>query len=548
MLATWQGALATSGAAARTIEFGGRAVEAPDSWPVFRLAEHPGMCVRMDRRAVYLGTPAANQRCPVDAIGRRRAILVDPGSAARASSLPTLPRRLARAGGAIFTGLGFDACTAPSTRTMSAWSASPYRAIGVYIGGLNRACSQPNLTSSWVASQTAAGWHLIPTYVGLQAPTSSCSSCAKLTTAQAAAQGTAAAIDAVAQANAVAIGPGSPIYYDMESYTRTSSATTATLTFLEAWTRKLHSLGYVSGVYSSSSSGIADLAGAIGTGYLLPDDLWIANWNGVKNTADPVVPANAWAQHQRIHQYSGGHNETWGGVTINIDGNYVDGATVGTAIASTDDPVGILDLAGSPSPGQVRVKGWAFDPNLPSQPLSIRLVVGGKTGERKVTTHELGPAALSRRAVGFKYPEAGDLHGFDVTLPTVKSGKQRVCVYALDIDPGVDRRLGCRSTSISVPISVSKVRARGNRVIARVTCQWPVGTECPVQVLLRARPVSRVLGRTAFRLGGKQAKTFSIPFTPGGRTLLRAGGLLKTHLVVAVPGGRRIRVLEIGAS
>jgi hypothetical protein len=29
-----------------------------------------------------------------------------------------------------------------------------------------------------------------------------------------------------------------------------------------------------------------------------------------------------------VHQYKGGHNETWGGATINIDSNYVDGAVV----------------------------------------------------------------------------------------------------------------------------------------------------------------------------------------------------------------------------
>ena len=561
LLAAWQGALATSGASGKTIEFAGRSVEAPASWPVFRLAEHPGMCVRLDRRAVYLGTPAPSQRCPAEAIGRRRAILIDPAAAARSSSLPTLPRRIARAGGAIFTGLGFDACSTPSTRTMSAWSVSPYRAIGVYIGGENRACSQPNLTSNWVSAQTAAGWHLIPTYVGLQAPTSSCSSCAKLSAGQATAQGTAAAIDAVAQATAVAIGPGSPIYFDMESYTRTSSATAATLTFLEAWTRKLHALGYVSGVYSSSASGIADLAGALGSGYLEPDDLWIANWNGVKNTADPAVPAAGWALHQRIHQYLGGHNETYGGVTINIDNNYVDGATVGTALAADDDPIGFLDLASSPSPGQVRVRGWAFDPNLPTQPLSIRVVVGGKAGEPKVGTYELGPVATqTRRGVATEFPEAGGQHGFDVTLPTVKSGRQRVCVYALDVDPGTDSLLGCRGATIAVAISVSNVRAKRNRVIARVTCEWPAGVECPGQIVLRARyrvavarssgprtrRVSHVLGRTAFRLGGKQAQAISVPFSAKGRTLLQARGWLKTQVVVAIPGGRRIRVLGIG--
>ncbi|MGH3847493.1 MAG: glycoside hydrolase domain-containing protein, partial [Pseudonocardiaceae bacterium] len=188
----WLAATAPA-ASAKALSFGGETVRVPDSWPVYRLAQHPGMCVRLDRRAVYLGSPSANQRCPATAaVGRRRAILVDPAAdRARGSALAVAPRPLASAsaGGSVFTGLGFDACSAPSSKAMAAWEDSPYRGIGVYIGGANRACSQPNLTASWVAAQTAAGWHLIPTYVGLQAPTSSCSSCAKLSSTQATAQG-----------------------------------------------------------------------------------------------------------------------------------------------------------------------------------------------------------------------------------------------------------------------------------------------------------------------------------------------------------------------
>ena len=33
------------------------------------------------------------------------------------------------------------------------------------------------------------------------------------------------------------------------------------------------------------------------------------------------------ANHERVHQYTGGHDETYGGVTINIDSNAVDGPT-----------------------------------------------------------------------------------------------------------------------------------------------------------------------------------------------------------------------------
>jgi glycoside hydrolase-like protein len=549
----------------RAIHFDGRVIQAPAGWPVFRLAQHPRMCVRLDRRAVYLGAPSPRQSCPAGAIGRRQAILVEPRSADRASALPTPPQRIASAsaGGSVFTGLGFDACSTPSSKAMAAWGSSPYRAVGVYIGGANRACSQPNLTSSWVAAQTAAGWHLIPTYVGLQAPTSSCSSCAKLSSSQASAQGTAAAIDAVEEAAAVAIGPGSPIYFDMESYSRTSSATAATLAFLEAWTQKLHALGYVSGVYSSSASGIADLADQVGGTYELPDDLWIANWNGAQNTSDPVVPANAWTAHQRIHQYQGGHNETYGGVTINIDDDYVDGSTVGEAsLASGDDPIGFLDLAKAPAPGQVRVRGWAFDPNAPSEPLAIRLAIGGKEGQAGVLTYELGPVATgSRRDVATEFPEAGPRHGFDLSLPTVKSGRQRVCAYALNLDLGEDRLLGCKGATIPVPIKLTNLGYAGNRVRVRVTCQWPAGTDCPGQIVLRARfrvavphyrgrgprtrAVSRGLGRLAFHLSGGQSHTYRVPLSSGGRRLLALRGRLKTQVLVAIPGGRRTAVLSL---
>src|SRR4051794_28348265 len=78
-----------SAAGTQAVHFDGRAVAVPASWPVYRLDRHPRMCVRLDRRAVYLGAPSARQDCPAEAIGRRRAILVEPRSVpARSSLLP----------------------------------------------------------------------------------------------------------------------------------------------------------------------------------------------------------------------------------------------------------------------------------------------------------------------------------------------------------------------------------------------------------------------------------------------------------------------------
>jgi hypothetical protein len=550
-----------AGASARAVHFAGRAVDVPASWPVIRLAVRPHACVRLDRRAIYLGRPGANQRCPANAIGRRRAILVDPGAAARAARARARASRVPPAHISVapaFTGLGFDACSAPSRAAMSAWGSSPYRAIGVYIGGANRGCAQPNLTASWISSQVAAGWHPIPTYVGLQAPTSSCTSCAKLSPSAAAAQGSADAEDAVEGARAVAIAPGSPIYFDMESYTRTTSASNATLVFLSAWTSRLHALGYASGVYSSGASGIADLVAKFGSGYLEPDDIWSANWNG-STSSDPYVPAGTWSGH-RIHQYRGGHDESYGGVTINIDNDYVEGATGGALPGA--EPKGHLDSVTASQPGQVTISGWAFDPSLPTQPLAIRAYVGGSEGQRGAP-YELGPVADQARSdVALGHPAAGPSHGFDATFPVAASGRQRVCVYALGVG-GSERALGCRGVGIRVPIVVSDIKATRRALWVNLRCQWPAGTHCPGQILLRAnvrlytavrqgkrrfvktRTIQARLAHRTFQLTGGASHAFSVHLSSRGRLLTRGATQLRAQLTVAIPGGSKGRGLTL---
>ncbi len=341
-------ALAARSPERKTVRYHGHTVSVPAQWPVFDLARHPRTCVRFDRHALYLGVPGAQQLCPAHAAGHTAAMLLEPdGRGVRtittaagtrgltpgppaARSAAAAPRARAAS---VYTGPGFDVCDTPSTRTMSAWSASRYRGIGVYIGGVNAACSEGNLTRGWVATEVAAGWHLILIYVGLQAPSNSCG-CTGMTASQAGTQGTAAADDAIAQAQALGIPSGNPIYDDMEGYSTGGSNTSAVMTFLSAWTAELHAKGYVSGVYSSGSSGISDLVARYHSGYLEPDDLWIADWNGQQSTSDPYVPASYWSGHQRLHQYSGDHTETYGGATLDIDGDYVDGATAGTSSGS----------------------------------------------------------------------------------------------------------------------------------------------------------------------------------------------------------------------
>ncbi|MDQ1421625.1 MAG: hypothetical protein QOJ52_3587 [Acidimicrobiaceae bacterium] len=226
-----------------------------------------------------------------------------------------------------YSGPGFDACTAPSTSTMSAWLASPYRSLGIYIGGANRACGDGNLSASWVSTVEGMGWRLAPLYVGLQAPCVDQQGLATIDPAQASIQGTQAADDAVLRAQNFGLGAGTPIYFDMEAYAAGCSADV--LAFVNAWTVELHAKNYLSGIYGSASSAIVDEASVYGTAGQV-DDIWFARWNNVPNIyGEPYVSNTKWTNRQRIHQFLNSQDQTFGGVTINIDLDTSDGGFAG---------------------------------------------------------------------------------------------------------------------------------------------------------------------------------------------------------------------------
>ena len=219
------------------------------------------------------------------------------------------------------TGKGFDACTAPSQRAMRAWHGA-YKAANIYIGGAARACGDGNLSRSWVRAVRKAGWKLIPTYVGLQAPCGPYGS--KIDPKRAAAQGRQSADDAISEAKSFGLTKRAPLYFDMEGYNSgNASCRKAVLSFIDGWTGRLHKRGHIAGVYGSVSSTIADLGRAYGGAK--PDGVWFAHWDGKANTTSPYMRGGWWPDRQRIKQYRGTHYEKHGGVRLSVDTNRVDG-------------------------------------------------------------------------------------------------------------------------------------------------------------------------------------------------------------------------------
>ena len=58
--------------------------------------------------------------------------------------------------------------------------------------------------------------------------------------------------------------------------------------------------------------------------FTLPDQIWIARWDGNADTSTSYIRDDGWVPGGRMKKYQGGHDETWGGVRINIDRNYLD--------------------------------------------------------------------------------------------------------------------------------------------------------------------------------------------------------------------------------
>lgn len=222
-----------------------------------------------------------------------------------------------------FAGRGFDACTAPSLNAMAAWRPA-YGAIGIYIGGVNRACSQGNLNATWVKKVSQQGYRFIPTFVGLQAPCTP-QKWAKISSPDR--EGKEAADNAATQMRKLGFGANDAVYLDVESYHGDKDCQDKVRAYISAWVNQLHQHGFAAGVYSGAASGIKDLTKSYWSPrYTRPDAIWFAHWDEKANVfKDSYFSDVFWAKHQRLKQYLGGHEEKHGKFTINIDTNQIDG-------------------------------------------------------------------------------------------------------------------------------------------------------------------------------------------------------------------------------
>ncbi|MFJ7586183.1 DUF1906 domain-containing protein [Streptomyces sp. NPDC097617] len=272
----------------------------------------------------YGATPEAVRQV----LARARAV-APPPAPAPVVAVPATGAPKPRSAQEPFKGEGFDTCTAPTQKAMDTWRAdSPFGAIGIYIGGRARACAQPRLTARWVERQAAAGWHLMPLWVGPQ-PWHNAGTGLSTDPSEADGQGREAAEGAVDAARSLGLAEGTVLYNDLENYSDRTTWDAPVVAYLTAWTVRLHELRYRSAAYVSVSSGVKALSAHYHQApQAMPDVLWAARWNLSATVGDAdmgLAKGTAkWSGPRRAHQFRGDHDATYGGITLNIDRSRVD--------------------------------------------------------------------------------------------------------------------------------------------------------------------------------------------------------------------------------
>jgi hypothetical protein len=306
-------------------------------------------------------------------------------------------------------GAAFDICELPSPVELAAWrAASPYRIVNLYIGGSMRACANRSLHRELLAGLSEGGWRFIPTWVGPQAPCSDYRIKFDADVTTAFAQGRQEAAQALATAQTLGLTtaehPGTVIYYDLEAFDDTAATCVAAAqAFVRGWSTAMRAGGSLAGLYAAACWPSIGLYAQEAP----PDAVWMAHW--VRPGYDPAVTvwdvpcvANSlWVNQQRIRQYTGGHDETWGEVTLNIDANVANGP--------------VADLT----------RGWPFTTTVVVEEPALTPADDGNlcsTAWHRYTNHRGYPAFLTlNRQAGAPPPQIVNSAAWQPQLPAAGS-------------------------------------------------------------------------------------------------------------------------------
>ncbi|MBA8848939.1 hypothetical protein [Microcella alkalica] len=187
-------------------------------------------------------------------------------------------------------------------------------------------------------------------------------------------------------------------------------------------------------------------------------------------------------------------------------------------------PLGNLEAA-SGAINEIRLTGWAHDPNSTS-PISVHAYVDGSASAWS--------ASLPRPDVQSAIKTAGPAHGFDLAIPAAP-GKRSVCLYMINVGPGQNTLLGCRSVVVEgvaelgrppfgtideVSASAGSVSIRGWAIDPDTTA--PIDVHVYVDgrgIPVRAADTRPDVGAAYALYGPNHGFSATIPAAPGNRQI-----------------------------
>ena len=138
---------------------------------------------------------------------------------------------------------------------------------------------------------------------------------------------------------------------------------------------------------------------------------------------------------------------------ITADGSYNELIATNTLLIG-NDPIGNVESVTSPCAGVIRVVGWTIDKDGEGYPNSIHVYVGAPAGTSGAEVHPVD--VNNQNLLAHEYREDvdtvhkfGKYHGFEVFIPTNKTGTQPVYVYGINLGNGSNAAIGNKQVTIS---------------------------------------------------------------------------------------------------
>lgn len=210
------------------------------------------------------------------------------------------------------------------------------------------------------------------------------------------------------------------------------------------------------------------------------------------------------------------------------------------------NPVGVIDVA-SVGPGVINLSGWVFDPDS-IDPTQVHVYVNG--------IGTAFTADLDRPDLIPAYGDVGSRHGYSVSVPVTTSGPQSVCVYGINVGPGDNSTLGCRTlqpmTGSPVGVLDRVVTGLGSVTVSGWVFDPDTAASIPVHVYVDAALTTGVADQTRTDIaavypayGGNHGFSMTVTAPPGVHNVcvyaIETAGTGSNSLrgcrIVAVPTG-----------